>query len=215
LFSWNSPSDRNASSKGHNQNQVSILVFLELALGRYNGVRRIRHVAEFQSLFSWNSPSDAEKWWPRAPFPRSFNPCFLGTRPRTSLSAVRIIFSSTNQSFNPCFLGTRPRTAGGGSVQWHSICVSILVFLELALGRNVWATSQSHIRSFNPCFLGTRPRTSTFQSSQRMTRVSILVFLELALGLLPTLLSSFSFCCFNPCFLGTRPRTVGPQIPFP
>ena len=64
-------------------------------------------------------------------------------------------------SFNPCFLGTRPRTPRSGGQEPHFPGVSILVFLELALGL------------LSPL---------SGSSSPRRTRVSILVFLELALG---------------------------------
>ena len=88
--------------------------------------------------------------------------------------------------------------------------VSILVFVELALGVNVGADYSTSLKSFNPCFCGTRPRSlppggpigfiARFQSLflwnspselLRQSRhrhleqtVSILVFVELALGAL-------------------------------
>jgi len=37
--------------------------------------------------------------------------------------------------------------------------VSILVFLELALGQSCYALLRQRLSGFNPCFLGTRPRT--------------------------------------------------------
>ena len=184
---------------------VSILVFLELALGQHLQFGHCRQSlgfnpcflgtcprtlakiedkqAEcvFQSLFSWNLPSDFERQCFR--FDRiSFNPCFLGTCPRTATSRPSSIRAA---SFNPCFLGTCPRTMS--KVIFHEVWiefqslfswnlpsdhihigywldhwrVSILVFLELALGRRT-----GHILD-------------------RLRGVSILVFLELALGRFP------------------------------
>jgi len=60
--------------------------------------------------------------------------------------------------------------------------VSILVFLELALGS---------LRAM---------------VARRIEHVSILVFLELALGFLYDLMEKLDPECFNPCFLGTCPR---------
>ena len=110
--------------------------------------------------------------------------------------------------------------------------VSILVFVEVALGlanKSVLAESEY---SFNPCFRGSRPRTHYYQSVHNsIHNVSILVFVEVALGhRLETNLSSHHYVsilvfvevalgrcilaanlldrsCFNPCFRGSRPRT--------
>ena len=62
--------------------------------------------------------------------------------------------------------------------------VSILVFLELALGPFVIVSICRQTACFNPCFLGTCPRTpDTRAFGQGVGKaVSILVFLELALG---------------------------------
>ena len=40
------------------QKQVSILVFLELALGHFSSIHTTHNTKQFQSLFSWNLPSD-------------------------------------------------------------------------------------------------------------------------------------------------------------
>ena len=110
---------------------VSILVFLELALGchmtdrsqvadegfnpcflgtcpRILGSRMACPVlGRFQSLFSWNLPSDLHRTPCLADLTRSFNPCFLGTCPRIRISTSLAIVE--RYSFNPCFLGTCPR----------------------------------------------------------------------------------------------------------
>ena len=44
----------------------------------------------------------------------------------------------------------------------HYICVSILVFVELALGHLPEQALQLDDVGFNPCFRGTCPRTSPF-----------------------------------------------------
>ena len=89
-------------------------------------------------------------------------------------------------SFNPCFRGTRSRTAGAIVSSIPEVrCVSILVFVELALGLH------GRVEAF-------RTARCMFQSlfswnslsddvPKRVKRdagnVSILVFVELALGL--------------------------------
>ncbi len=161
-------------------------------------------------------------------------------------------------SFNPCFLGTCPRSPMRGQRLTLKSRVSILVFLELALEVYPWGPLQGTPSSFNPCFLGTCPRSAAsgeyryglyvFQSlfswnlpskfnivdvNEKVILVSILVFLELALeatcqndplvsvSMFQSLFSwnlpskqpgaahSFSPTpCFNPCFLGTCPRRL-------
>ena len=156
LFSWNLPSDTQGAPYRLCRAHVSILVFLELALGPSRG----KHMNKTTY---------------------SFNPCFLGTCPRTTYKIADISLSflvsilvflelalgllgycnvdcGSRCCFNPCFLGTCPRTFPAG--------------LD---GYKYW--------SFNPCFLGTCPRTQTLR---RMI---------------------YQAFCFNPCFLGTCPRT--------
>ncbi len=65
---------------------VSILVFVEVALGQ-----------------KWDSLEVADVY--------SFNPCFRGSRPRTIVLTTKIQIMA---SFNPCFRGSRPRTAATG-----------------------------------------------------------------------------------------------------
>ncbi len=140
--------------------------------------------AEFQSLFSWNLPSD-----------------------------LVIIFLSflEDWSFNPCFLGTCPRTFGPGRDLITIGIVSILVFLELALGLRP-SSMRCLIRpSFNPCFLGTCPRTVK-SDTDALSNTS---FNPCFLGTCPrTKIVEFKppfSVSFNPCFLGTCPRTSGPE----
>ena len=57
LFSWNSPSDTGIGGHEASGIYVSILVFVELALGPPT-ITGNDYLSEFQSLFSWNSPSD-------------------------------------------------------------------------------------------------------------------------------------------------------------
>ena len=66
---------------------------------------------------------------------------------------------------------------------WCTCCsVSILVFVELALGAPPpGGMSDPYVR-FNPCFCGTRPRRAGAIGSPAFEVVSILVFVELALG---------------------------------
>ena len=114
-----------------------------------------------------------------------FNPCFCGTCPRTLLSGMNGLSSS---GFNPCFCGTCPRTVCVGHVVafqdafqslflWNLPSdsfgltsssnrsqVSILVFVELALGRSSQPLGSNNQVSFNPCFCGTCPRTLAYSS---------------------------------------------------
>ncbi len=84
--------------------------------------------------------------------------------------------------------------------------VSILVFLELALGFILFDPISPAFVSFNPCFLGTCPRMADYYGGVPLDVVSILVFLELALGFSSFRISLAQRRCFNPCFLGTCPR---------
>jgi len=135
--------------------QVSILVFVELALDGPDVDDLLVVWIKFQSLFSWNLLLMFSVG--RSPPPRSlcFNPCFRGT-------------------CSWCLYSLQLRVP---------VCdVSILVFVELAL--DGWDAEWNHerIRCFNPCFRGTCswcPALSTSLIPHR--RVSILVFVELAL----------------------------------
>ncbi len=110
---------------------VSILVFVELALGLFLLSKSERYFYEFQSLFSWNLPSD-DKRERDSSSPPKFQSLFSWNLP------------SDLKAFQMC----------------PGICwVSILVFVELALGLPV-KCCQTGIRiRFNPCFRGTCPRT--------------------------------------------------------
>ena|GEM_PF-1018554 len=135
--------------------RVSILVFLELALGLIDMLLCYPCSAKFQSLFSWNLPSD-------------------------SFEEVNSFYKFRFQSL---FSWNLPSDQPLSSILMLLLWVSILVFLELALGPTSQAMADINKLSFNPCFLGTCPRTLPCPC-QRSTRylVSILVFLELALG---------------------------------
>ncbi len=85
--------------------------------------------------------------------------------------------------------------------------VSILVFVELALGLAEATALGGLLECFNPCFRGTCPRTLTGTRLGAGWRVSILVFVELALGQRRLFRSASGRTRFNPCFRGTCPRT--------
>ena len=144
-----------ASPRKRAGSPVSILVFVEVALGHL--INEIIGAAG-----------------------SSFNPCFRGSRPRTIFSAP---FFPTVTCFNPCFRGSRPRTplqllsvlgvdefqslfswkspsdvfSHSGHRAWTE--VSILVFVEVALGRYGGGLLMPKYEGFNPCFRGSRPRT--------------------------------------------------------
>ena len=110
----------------------------------------------FQSLFSWKSPSDSV-WQGLISGGKGFNPCFRGSRPRTWLFQHEILHSDGFQSL---FSWKSPSDSGGLYSLNPAGDVSILVFVEVALGPISW-----HRKKKRP-------------------RVSILVFVEVALGLL-------------------------------
>ena len=58
LFSWKSPSDFHPIQSRASPLSVSILVFVEVALGHKRLIFLYETILEFQSLFSWKSPSD-------------------------------------------------------------------------------------------------------------------------------------------------------------
>ncbi len=110
---------------------VSILVFVELALGPGTRNSGNHSTLPFQSLFSWNLPSDYSK--PGHSKPGSgFQSLFSWNLPSDANPDKAQERAIT--SFNPCFRGTCPRT-----IMYTRSCalfmiVSILVFVELALG---------------------------------------------------------------------------------
>ena len=134
---------------------VSILVFVELALGLSAAIGS-SEFQRFQSLFLWNLPSDYHTSGVGVAVSTGFQSLFLWNLP------------SDRAAFASSILADR---------------VSILVFVELALGQP----------------------DSWFLASASW--VSILVFVELALGLWPYSSSISLAECFNPCFCGTCPRT--------
>ena len=134
----------------------------------------------------------------------SFNPCFSGTRARTSRCWLR---DRRRPGFNPCFSGTRARTL---EATWDTVVgtdVSILVFLELAPGPRCRLAGRMGYRFQSLFFWNSRPDLIYHQINIDFQPVSILVFLELAPG--PQIDAS-EVCRrpgFNPCFSGTRART--------
>jgi hypothetical protein len=107
---------------------VSILVFLELALGQDRAKKIAAGKWMFQSLFSWNLLLDPQATFIDAVGKNGFNPCFLGTcswtliEPQTdecvnefqSLFSWNLLLDKSQspreghkmERFNPCFLGT-------------------------------------------------------------------------------------------------------------
>ena len=154
LFSWNSPSDHRESHDLWHFHHVSILVFVELALGPFTISNCFPHFGVSILVFVELALGHyrADRLWT---VNHRFNPCFRGTRPRT---ANLVKGQKADLSFNPCFRGTRPRTKkmegsfglvrmfqslfswnspsdrSGHRRHRHDQAVSILVFVELALG---------------------------------------------------------------------------------
>ena len=90
--------------------------------------------------------------------------------------------------------------------------VSILVFVEVALGLLQASNNPRNQPGFNPCFRGSRPRTLELCRSGKDGLVSILVFVEVALGLGEMASFIRGALSFNPCFRGSRPRTKNPSL---
>ena len=111
---------------------------------------------------------------------RRFNPCFRGTRSRTrKKGALPKLLSVSILVFVELALGLY--TVLCFSVP---VSVSILVFVELALGHSPFPGCFPLRSCFNPCFRGTRSRTTDNSRSD------------------------IAITCFNPCFRGTRSRTL-------
>ena len=108
---------------------VSILVFVELALGRGREKRSLG-MQGFQSLFSWNSLSDFGI--DRIGRTTEMFQSLFSWNSLSDDEELSVIMPK--ESFNPCFRGTRSRTLALGSRRLVQEYVSILVFVELALG---------------------------------------------------------------------------------
>jgi len=183
---------------------------------------------------------------------RGFNPCFRGSRPRTleierideeelefqslfswkSPSDMQGIFLDLGFSkFQSLFSWKSPSDIGHNRPKKGWTEVSILVFVEVALGRPEWGTTSLPVGCFNPCFRGSRPRTfnlptwyiwlKLFQSLFSWKSPSDVPGNRTAswLGQFQSLFSwkspsDANLDCnvlieasFNPCFRGSRPRT--------
>ena len=156
MFLWNLPSDCDSGTFFHLYQEVSILVFVELALGHKCLNRIIFTTIGFNPCFCGTCPRTWAQAW-SMPFGPSFNPCFCGTCPRTRGS--RATSPSRESSFNPCFCGTCPRTEAR-------------------------STKSSKKVPFQSLFLWNLPSdvTPVYRTFSYYARVSILVFVELALG---------------------------------
>jgi len=178
---------------------------VEVALGLDSpSAAHIQHTA-FQSLFSWKSPSDLLRilWKSEVGV---FQSLFSWKSPSDGVCIC--FYADALEGFNPCFRGSRPRTAMQSQLIYSCTPnVSILVFVEVALGRDVFGQVAARCMSFNPCFRGSRPRTVDLSDPENIAaafqslfswkspsdhkgswplsngrQVSILVFVEVALG---------------------------------
>ena len=87
-------------------------------------------------------------------------------------------------SFNPCFRGSRPRTKFHQKNQLLESLVSILVFVEVALGPIIANDDPNQGFGFQSLFSWKSPSDKiNFERIRRAFGVSILVFVEVALGL--------------------------------
>ena len=136
LFSWKSPSDWGTIRPYFRSHLVSILVFVEVALGPRTVATIKEAIASFQSLFSWKSPSD----------------CACGIKGKDEMK-FQSLFSWKSPSDGLLVV----------VLDWLR-GVSILVFVEVALGLYQSTRYDFQHWSFNPCFRGSRPRTVDFIS---------------------------------------------------
>ena len=156
MFLWNLPSDSANLSKASATEIVSILVFVELALGPDTSPHPSLLEHQFQSLFLWNLPSDSG--WV--------------ANPDGSSTGVSILV------FVELALGP-----DGYVIRQKIGVVSILVFVELALGLDAATFSRVLARLFQSFFLWNLPSDSNeVIHPHSKYPVSILVFVELALG---------------------------------
>jgi len=134
LFSWKSPSDRTGSHISTVIRLVSILVFVEVALGQTRLKFITPKTSWFQSLFSWKSPSDSGSARRGMSLSVSFNPCFRGSRPRTSDLVGTPYVNTAYSLFQSLFSWKSPSDPVKPALFSHANTVSILVFVEVALG---------------------------------------------------------------------------------
>ena len=202
LFLWNSRPDEVRGCLSRPPRPVSILVFVELAPGRFASTSRAPKRPCFNPCFCGTRARTmaADR---TVAFQSGFNPCFCGTRARTRRTPRR---DASPSCFNPCFCGTRARTGidGAGTTTcmkfqslflWNSRPdllgrrgslpprdVSILVFVELAPGLYTELT-RAITEMFQSLFLwNSRPDDPSGAVNLDHAVVSILVFVELAPG---------------------------------
>ncbi len=184
---------------------VSILVFVELALGPEFMQPDSITTRQFQSLFSWNSLSDTGNH-----FANAYIGMFQSLFSWNSLSDTEPISESFvfSPCFNPCFRGTRSRTDAREVLPVQEISMFQSLFSWNSLSDFFPRFPPACRRCFNPCFRGTRSRTSILGTEA----VPVLTFQSLfSWNSLSDAGCSGSRClrtaCFNPCFRGTRSRT--------
>ena len=159
--------------------KVSILVFVELALGRWYLDYDLKLYSQFQSLFLWNSLSDVEDKKDLLCRPAVSILVFV----ELALGLTAIIARAAAIMFQSLFLWNSLSDDLDALPIGPGLSVSILVFVELALGRGNGLSSNLTTPCFNPCFCGTRSRTLLVPVGLLSDfHVSILVFVELALG---------------------------------
>ena len=139
---------------------------------------------------------------------RGFNPCFRGSRPRTSERSERV--QPNHDGFNPCFRGSRPRTPGGLRPEACCYGVSILVFVEVALGLQIDLQDISPIeRMFQSLFSWKSPSDPVHRCPNDCDYCG---FQSLFSWKSPSDITGpdgieHQIDRFNPCFRGSRPRT--------
>ena len=186
--------------------RVSILVFLDSLLQRRLRGAAHQSLSAFQSLFFWihfyNPTKCGVRGWNIACFQSLFfwihfyN--ILGPeRCRRRTSAFQSLFfwihfyngeiptrsGKRRRRFNPCFSGFTSTTGSNVRMQLD-LDVSILVFLDSLLQRDIDRFFACDPNGFNPCFSGFTSTTAAKDSvSNLLNGVSILVFLDSLLQL--------------------------------
>ena len=131
MFSWKSPSDGDTGHVSVLVVGVSILVFVEVALGHGSGGslqsrHRVSILVFVEVALGHSRPASNRQ------ANLSFNPCFRGSRPRTL--EEREILERQLAMFQSLFSWKSPSDLVASVSANSTQGVSILVFVEVALG---------------------------------------------------------------------------------
>ena len=185
---------------------VSILVFVEVALGRPRQTPQPNASPRFQSLFSWKSPSDGPgHGWDRLAC--LFQSLFSWKSPSDNIISRGL--NGPYECFNPCFRGSRPRT-----IPVPAATKAKIMFQSLFSWKSPSDFTKEDLKlsdtGFQSLFSWKSP--SDMMPRILVTRspeVSILVFVEVALGQRTYLIALRSARAFQSLFSWKSPSDRG------